>query len=160
MQIGAHKVVSFDYTLKGEDGAIIESSQGSAPFSYIHGTGSLIPGLESALEGKTDGDEFTISVPPEQAYGERNESLVLALPRERFATDNAPEVGMRFHASTADGDTRMVTIVKVEDDTVTVDGNHPLAGATLVFAIVVRAVRSATSDELAHGHVHDPAHPH
>lgn len=160
MQISAHKVVSFDYTLKGEDGVTIESSQGSTPFSYIHGTGSLIPGLESALEGKTDGDEFTISVPPEQAYGERNESLVLALPRERLATDEEPEVGMHFHASTAEGSTRVVTIVKVEGDTITVDGNHPLAGVTLIFAIIVRAVRNATSEELAHGHVHDPAHPH
>lgn len=160
MQISEHKVVTFDYTLKDEEDVMIESSQGSAPFSYIHGTGSIIPGLESALEGKGDGDEFTVSVPPEQGYGERNESLVLELPRERFETDQEPEVGMRFHASTADGNTRVMTIVKVAGDNVTVDANHPLAGVTLVFAIAVRAVRPATSEELAHGHVHDPAHPH
>lgn len=160
MEINAHKVVTIDYTLRDDAGVLIESSEGSEPFSYIHGTGSIIRGLEAALEGKSPGDEVTVSVSPEDTYGRRDESLIQVLPRTRFQTHQRPEVGMRFQATTAGGDARVVTIVKVEGDSVTVDANHPLAGVTLVFAIVVRRVREATREELAHGHVHDPDNPH
>ena len=160
MEINTHKVVTIDYTLRDHEGVVIESSEGSQPFSYIHGTGSIIRGLEAALEGKSPGDEVSVSVAPEDAYGRRDESLVQVLQRERFETRQQPEVGMQFQATTAGGDRRVVTISKVEGDSITVDANHPLAGVTLVFAIIVRGVRDATREELAHGHVHDPHNPH
>ena len=156
MQIGKDKVVTIDYTLEDNDGTVIDSSEGGDPFSYIHGVGGAIPGLEAALEGKSAGDELSVSLTPDQAYGERDETLVQVIAKDRFETEGELEVGMQFRASTNAGETRVVTITKVDHDDITVDGNHPLAGVTLNFAVVVRHVRDATEEELAHGHVHHP----
>ena len=160
MQIKRNTVVTIDYTLHDDAGSLIESSEGHDPYSYIHGIGATIPGLEAALEGKETGEELTVSLPPEQAYGERNEELVQTVPRERFKFGGELAAGMQFHASTEAG-TRVVTVTKIEGEEVTVDGNHPLAGATLTFAVTVREVREASAEELEHGHIHGPgAHEH
>lgn len=153
MQVAKHKVVTIDYTLTDGKGAVIGTSQGGEPFSYIHGTGSIIPGLEHALEGKSPGDTVAVSIPPEEAYGERDESLMVVIPRDRFEAAGGVEVGMQFE-TVAETGRRVVTVVKVEGDEVTVDANHPLAGATLNFDVTVVDVRDATSVELSHGHVH------
>ncbi len=153
MEISKHKVVTISYTLTDDGGAVIESSKGSGPFSYIHGVGATIPGLEDALEGKSTGDTLTVSIPPEQAYGERNESLVQIVPRARFETSKDLEVGMRFQTS-AEAGAPVVTVIQVDGDEITIDGNHPLAGTTLVFAVAVVDVRDATSEEISHGHIH------
>jgi FKBP-type peptidyl-prolyl cis-trans isomerase SlyD len=153
MRITTHKVVTMDYTLTDEAGRVIDSSEGRDPFSYIHGTGSLIRGVESALDGKSPGDSFKVTISPKQGYGERDESLVEAIPRKMFQSDRDLEPGMRFQTSSDPG-ALVVTVVRIEDDTVTVDGNHPLAGVTLIFAIAVRNVREATAEELSHGHIH------
>lgn len=160
MQIAKHKVVTIDYKLTDGSGNVIESSQGGDAFSYVHGMGATIPALETAMEGKSPGDTLTVSLSPEHAYGERNESLVQVVPRERFETDNDLTVGMRFQTS-AEEEPRVVTVMKIDHDGITVDGNHPLAGATLNFAIAIVEVRDATDDEINHGHVHDPeTHDH
>lgn len=160
MQVAKHKVVTIDYTVKDTAGDVIDSSDGGEPLAYIHGTGNLIPGLESALEGKSEGDSVNASIPPEQAYGERDEDLVQAVPRELFQTgEQELHPGMRFQAQSDEGP-QVVTVVEVGDEEVTVDANHPLAGATLNFDVTVVGVRDATSEELDHGHVHGPGGHH
>ncbi|MDX1487684.1 MAG: peptidylprolyl isomerase [Acidiferrobacterales bacterium] len=153
MQITRHKVVTIDYTLQDQTGSLIESSEGRDPYCYIHGIGSTIPGLETALEGKSAGAELNVSLPPEQAYGERDEELVQVVSRDSFKAVGELKPGMQFNAATENG-THVVTVTGIEGDDVTVDGNHPLAGATLTFAVTVRDVRDASEEELAHGHVH------
>jgi FKBP-type peptidyl-prolyl cis-trans isomerase SlyD len=152
MQIGKEKVVTIDYTLTDDQGEILDTSQGQEPLTYMHGAGSIIPGLEAALEGKVAGDKLQVKVAPADGYGERDEELVQAIPRNRFPGGDI-NVGMRFHAQGSAG-SQAVTVVAVDDRNVTVDANHPLAGVTLSFDVQVREVRQATEDELKHGHVH------
>jgi FKBP-type peptidyl-prolyl cis-trans isomerase SlyD len=153
MQIEKNKVVSIDYTLTDSSGELLDSSAGKEPLSYIHGTGSLIPGLESVLEGKGVGDELQVSVPPEDGYGVRDEALISSVRRDQLKELDSLQEGVMFGMEDDSG-TRIYTIVKIEDETVTVDGNHPLAGKTLNFAVTVQEVREASDEELDHGHVH------
>jgi FKBP-type peptidyl-prolyl cis-trans isomerase SlyD len=150
-----NRVVTLHYILRDAEGRQIESSDGRAPLSYLHGKGNIIPGLERALAGKSAGDKVDVTVPPEQGYGRRNEALVQTLPRSRFAGDAPLSPGMQVRATGPQG-ARLVTVVRVERDFVTVDGNHPLAGRTLVFSVEIAEVRKATHEEVSHGHVHGP----
>jgi FKBP-type peptidyl-prolyl cis-trans isomerase SlyD len=153
MQIGNQMVVTIDYTLTDDQGKVLDTSQDSEPLTYIQGSGNIIPGLETALEGKTAGDAVKVTVAPAQGYGERDEELVLEVPRDRFPVDGEITVGMRFNAQGAGG-THEVTVTEVDDKNVTVDANHPLAGVTLSFDVKIVEVRQATAEELKHGHVH------
>ena len=152
MQIGTHKVVSIHYTLRDNDGNIIDSSDGAAPLTYIQGIGNLILGMEEGLEGKSKGDKVDIKVSPEKGYGVRNDEMIQQVPKSAFG-DQDVKPGMQFQAQTGHG-TQVVTITEIGTDTVTVDGNHPLAGVELNFAVEVISIREATKDELDHGHVH------
>jgi FKBP-type peptidyl-prolyl cis-trans isomerase SlyD len=160
MQVAKEKVVRIHYTLTDEQGDLLDSSEGHEPLTYLHGAGTIVPGLESALEGKAAGDKLTVTVPPEEGYGSRDDELIQAVPRDRFPAEDL-EVGMRFHARGED-DSRIVTITAIDDQNVTVDANHPLAGVTLAFDVTVVEVRDATAEELHHGHVHGEggAHDH
>ena len=153
MQIAKNKVISIDYTLTDAQGTELDSSHGRGPFAYIHGTGNIIPGLEAALEGKSMGDQVNAVIPPENAYGTRDESLVQELPRSQFDTDQDIQVGMQFQAM-SEGGPRVVTVVSVDAENVTIDANHPLAGVTLHFDVTVKEIREASGEELNHGHVH------
>jgi FKBP-type peptidyl-prolyl cis-trans isomerase SlyD len=160
MQIGNQKVVTLNYTLKDDAGNVIDQSQ-DGNFSYLQGASNIIPGLERALEGKQAGDQFSVSIPPAEAYGERDESRVQAVPREMFPEDAEVAPGVQFHAQGPDGQSLVVTVVKTVEDTVTVDGNHPLAGVQLNFDVTVTDVRDALPEEIDHGHVHGPGgHQH
>ena len=160
MRIGKDKVVAIDYTLTGSDGAVIDSSQGHEPLTYLHGAGNIVPGLERALEGKSAGDQVTATVEPDQGYGQKNPALVQPVPRAQFPGVKDIAVGQQFQAQTNHGP-RVVTVVDVSPDTVTVDANHPLAGETLNFDVKVVDVRDATQQELDHGHAHGPGgHQH
>jgi FKBP-type peptidyl-prolyl cis-trans isomerase SlyD len=155
MQIEARKVVTLNYTLTDNDGNVIDkSSDGS--FAYLHGANNIIPGLENALEGKSAGDSLNVSVVPEEGYGERDPAKTQPVPRNMFPEDTEVEVGMQFHAQGPNGETLVVTVAAIEEDTVMVDGNHPLAGVELNFAVEVMGVREASREELEHGHVHGP----
>jgi FKBP-type peptidyl-prolyl cis-trans isomerase SlyD len=153
MAVAKDKVVSIDYTLKSDEGQVLDTSSGKPPLAYLHGAGNIIPGLEEALEGKAAGDQLNVQIPPERAYGSRDEKLVQAVPRTAF--EGAPELqrGMQFQANTNMGP-RLLTIVEVAPDKITVDANHPLAGVTLNFDVKVVDVRDATAEELSHGHPH------
>jgi FKBP-type peptidyl-prolyl cis-trans isomerase SlyD len=159
MQVAKNKVISIDYTLTDAQGTELDSSQGRGPFAYIHGIGNIIPGLEAALEGKSKGDQVNAVIPPENAYGARDEALVQQLPRSQFDTDQDIQVGMQFQAMSEAGP-RVVTVVSIADDNVTIDANHPLAGVTLHFDVTVKDIREATGEELDHGHAHGPDDHH
>ncbi|WP_426209420.1 FKBP-type peptidyl-prolyl cis-trans isomerase [Pseudomonas sp. TWR2-1-1] len=161
MTIAANKAVSIEYTLTNDDGDVIDSSTGGAPLVYLQGAGNIIPGLEKALEGKAVGEELTVTVEPEDAYGEYSAELVSTLSASMFEGVDQLEVGMQFHASAPDGQMQIVTIRDLDGDDVTVDGNHPLAGQRLTFKVKVVAVRDASEEEVAHGHVHgEGGHQH
>jgi FKBP-type peptidyl-prolyl cis-trans isomerase SlyD len=156
MQIENHKVVSIDYTLRDDNGNIIDQSHGGE-FCYLHGAANIIPGLENALAGKVSGDELSVSIPAEEGYGLRDEAKTQVVPRNMFPDDVEIEVGMPFHAEGPEGQMLMVTVAAIDGDQITVDGNHPLAGENLHFEVTVRDVRDASAEELEHGHVHDSA---
>lgn len=153
MQIANRHAVSFHYTLTDGQGNVIDSSDGREPLAYIHGEGHIVPGLEKALEGRSVGDQFKVDVAPEEGYGPRHPELVQVVPRAAFQGVDDLQPGMQFQGRNDQGAIN-VTISKIEGDNVTVDGNHPLAGQTLHFAVEITGVREATDDELAHGHVH------
>ncbi len=148
MVIAKDKMVAIDYTLKDKDGKVIDSSKDAGALEYLHGHGNLISGLEKELEGKSAGDSFSVTIPPEEAYGTYNKELVVNVPKDQFDTDVEIEVGMQFQANTAGGG-QIVTVTAVTDKEVTVDANHPLAGQTLYFDVTVASVREATPEELA-----------
>lgn len=155
MQIADKMVVTIDYTLKDDNGNILDSSS-EGNFAYLHGSNNIIPGLENALIGKSTGDEVEVTVSPAEGYGERNDSMVQAVPRDMFDSEQEIEVGMQFHAQSPEGDMVVVTVTDVDTDDITVDGNHPLAGMNLNFGVKVVDVREATAEEMDHGHVHGP----
>ena len=130
------------------------SSEGREPLDYIHGSGQIIPGLESALEGRSRGEEFSVVIEPENGYGNRNETLVHEVPKTEFETPDEIEVGMQFRVGD-EGGTLVMVVAGIGDDVVTLDGNHPLAGVTLSFDISIADVREATEEEIkASQHVH------
>jgi FKBP-type peptidyl-prolyl cis-trans isomerase SlyD len=153
MNISDNCVASFHYTLTDSTGQVLDSSIDQEPLSYLHGAGNIIPGLEQALVGKTVGDKLKVSVNAAEAYGERDDSMIQELPNSMFSGVDKIEVGMEFHAETEHG-LQVVTVTAVENDTVTIDGNHPLAGVDLNFDVEITEVRSATEDEIEHGHAH------
>ncbi|WP_416140103.1 FKBP-type peptidyl-prolyl cis-trans isomerase [Halomonas sp. HK25] len=160
MQIAQNSVVAFHYTLTNDAGEVLDSSEGREPLTYLHGAGNIIPGLEKELEGRQAGDALNAVVAPGEGYGEKQEQLVQEVPRDAFQGVEGIEPGMQFQAQTQGGPL-MVTVTKIEGDTVTVDGNHPLAGQTLNFAVEIASVREASEEELEHGHVHgEGGHQH
>jgi FKBP-type peptidyl-prolyl cis-trans isomerase SlyD len=160
MKIARDSVVSIDYTLTDDKGEVLDSSKGQKPLDYLHGHGQIVPGLERELEGKQLGDSFKVDVAPKDGYGEHNPRRIVQVPRTELPSDLAPEIGMQLAAEGPDGEVVPLWITAVTDSQVTLDGNHPLAGQTLHFAIDIRGVREATKEELTHGHVHGPGHEH
>lgn len=159
MLIKDNMVVSIHYTLKNDEGQVLDSSQGREPLSYLHGNNNIIPGLENALTGKEIGEQFNISIPPEDGYGVRDERLIQVLPKTAFEGIDLVEPGMQFQARSDQG-VQIITVTSVDGDRVTVDGNHALAGEVLNFEIEVTHIRPATEEELTHGHVHGPGGNH
>lgn len=155
MKVEKNKVVSINYTLTDDSGEVLDSSEGGEPLAYLHGQGNLIPGLETELEGKSEGDTFRTAIDPADGYGEYNDALIAEVPRDRFTGVDEINVGMEFQAQTSDGGSQIVRVTEVSDEAVKVDANHPLAGQTLHFDVTVAGVRDATEEELEHGHVHD-----
>ena len=151
MNVSKGRVVTFDYTLKDDGGVVLDSTEGDEPMEYMHGRGDLIAGLERALEGKEAGAFLQdIVVEPADGYGDYYPQLVAEVERDSFPDDCEIEVDMQFEADGPDG-ARIVTVTKIDGDTITVDGNHPLAGKTLRFDVKVLNVREATEEEKARG---------
>jgi len=159
MHIAQNSVVAMHYKLTDDDGKTIDSSEGRDPLHYLHGAGNIVPGLEKEMSGKKAGDKFEVKVSPEEGYGIRRDEMVQEIPKTAFKAEGELEIGMRFQAQTPNG-AQIFEITKIEGETITVDGNHPLAGQSLNFAIEVTEVREATQEEIEHGHVHGPGGHH
>ncbi len=159
MSISQDQVVSIHYTLRDEAGDIIDRSPEGEPLAYLHGRGNLIPGLERELTGRKPGDRLQVEIAPADAYGEYDRELVQRVPRRALKGIADVRIGMRLQAQTPEGP-RAVTVTQISGDLVTLDGNHPLAGKKLHFEVEIAAVRPATEEELAHGHVHGPGGHH
>lgn len=140
------------YAVKDKEDNLIDSSYDSEPLVLLQGSKFLIEGLENALIDHEKGDTFEVAVDAENAYGPRHDGLVQRIGNEMFA-DFDVEVGMQLRATTDNGEQTVIVIDK-DDESVTVDGNHPLAGVDLRFDVEILDVRAATEDEIAHGHVH------
>lgn len=151
--IADFKAVEIHYTLTNTAGEVIDSSADLDPLPYIHGIEALVPGLEKELAGKSVGDKIIASVSPAEGYGEKNPEMTQAIPRELFEFDGDIEIGMRFEAEAANG-VELVTVIGLDEQTITIDANHPLAGETLNFDVEIISIRDATAEELEHGHIH------
>jgi len=173
MQIIKNAVALIRYTLKDDEGNVIDTSEeikndeGEViaerrdPLAYLHGAGGIIPGLESALAGKTTGESIEVRIEPADGYGEKSDKMVQTVPRDMMPEGVELEVGMQLQGQTTEGNAQPFTIVGLTNTDVTLDGNHPLAGVALNFAVEVVEVRQATEEELTHGHVHGPGgHEH
>lgn len=154
MNITDNSIVTLHFTVSTTDGTQIDSSRDKEPMVYMQGSQYLIKGLEDELMDKQAGDTFELNVAPELAYGERHDELVQMVPKSMFEGMEV-EVGMTFRATTDDGE-QSVMIIDITDEDVVVDGNHPLAGVELHFAVEVLDVRTPTAEEIDHGHPHGP----
>lgn len=159
MQVAQDRVVTIAYTLKDDEGNVLDSSENHGDLAYIHGHQNIVEGLEDALEGKDIGDTVTTTVEPEKGYGDRHDQLVFTVPRSNMP-DGDLEVGMQFAAQDKEGNQQVVTLVDIGDEEVQLDANHPLAGQTLHFNVTVNDIREASDEEVEHGHVHDGSQDH
>ncbi|MCA9563817.1 MAG: peptidylprolyl isomerase [Myxococcales bacterium] len=153
-------VITFHYTLKDDDGEVLDTSIDEEPMAALQGAQNVVPGLEKALAGKKAGDKFSVSVSPEEGYGEKAGPGPQAVSKDQFPDDVDVEAGMMFLAEGDDGHPFPLWVTDVTKTEVMVDTNHPLAGQTLHFDIEVLAVRKATAEEMDHGHVHGPGGHH
>ncbi len=144
MKITKDMTVSLEYTLKDDSGKILDSSSEVGAMEYIHGYNMIIPGLEKALEGKEENEEIDVSIPPELAYGDAHEDLIVETSKEQFPPNIELEVGMEFESGQ-----HTVRITKIEGDAITIDANHPLAGETLHCQAKILEVRPTTEAELS-----------
>ncbi|GIU19913.1 MULTISPECIES: peptidylprolyl isomerase [unclassified Shewanella] len=153
MSIKDDSVVQFNYTLRDEQGEVLETNEGLDPIAYLHGHDNMMPGVEDALTGKEVGAKFSVTLPASETYGERNEDCEQRVSVKHLQGASVWKPGMRALINTDQGQ-RQVTILKVGKFMATVDINHPLAGRELTFDLEVMDVRDATSEEIAHGHAH------
>jgi len=154
MQVADKKAVSISYTLKDDAEKVLDTSEGRAPLVYLHGTGSIVPGLEKALEGKQVGDEVHVDLAAADAYGHRDEKKIRKVPLRKLPAGKVA-VGMRYRLQT-DGGPVSALVTAIQGDYATIDANHPLADMNLHFDVKIIDVRDATPDELDHGHAHGP----
>lgn len=159
-KIATNKVVTLSYTLRDDDGEVIDQSQEGSPLLYLHGARNIVPGLEEQLEGVSEGESINATVSPEKGYGPRI-GQAQEVPRKLFPADAELAAGMQVVAHDDQGRQIPFFITGITDDTITVDPNHPLAGETLHFEVTVESLRDATEEEIEHGHPHGPGgHQH
>jgi FKBP-type peptidyl-prolyl cis-trans isomerase SlyD len=147
VKIDENVYVAIDYRLTLESGEEFDRSPEGSPLGFVTGTGSIIPGLENALSGRSEGESFQVTVEPEEGYGPVQRELFQAIPRDRFPGDLEIAPGMSFHARGPRGPVAL-TVVSVDRDHVNVDLNHPLAGKRLTFDVTVQEVREPLPHEL------------
>lgn len=153
MQIAPNKAVTIHYTLRDGAGVQLDSTREREPHAYLHGHHNLLPALEAQLAGRAVGDTLSVTLTPEQAYGERRDGATTRVPMKHLVTQGKLVPGQVVAVRTDRG-LRRVVVGKVGKFNVDVDLNHPLAGKTLVYEIEILSVRDASAEEIAHGHVH------
>jgi len=153
MQVSKNSVVTLSFELSDSTGKLLDKSD--QPISYLHGGyDGIFPAVEEALEGVAQGGTIAVTLDPDNAFGEYEDELVRVEPRDAFPMEGI-EVGMQFQAGAEGSDEDLVfTVTEITTESVVIDGNHPLAGQTLLFKGTVEGVRPATAEELGHGHVH------
>jgi len=144
-------VVGIDYRLTVSDGTEVDSTADRGPMEYLHGHRNIVPGLENELEGHEVGDSFEITIGPEEGYGAHDPERIVQVGREQLGFE--PEVGAVVAARLPDGREQHLLIAEIEGETVTLDGNHPLAGQTLHFEVSVASIRAASDEEISNGSV-------
>ena len=152
-------VVSMEYTLH-VDGELLDTSEGQGPLQFLAGCDNIISGLENEMLGMEIGDSKNVVVQPADGYGEFDEEAFMDVPRKDFPSDMKVEVDAELTVRDDEGNARYARVDGIENETVRLDFNHPLAGAKLHFNVKVVALREPTEEELAHGHVHDAGHHH
>jgi FKBP-type peptidyl-prolyl cis-trans isomerase SlyD len=151
MRVKYGRVVRIDYLVRVATGQVVETSSARGPIEYLHGSGQILPALERALEGLSEGGQAAFSIAPEEAYGQRREDNVVSLPKGLFPSDVQLEVGLCLYARASGGQSYPITVKEVKDDMVLVDLNHPLAGERLFFEVNIRGVRPAGNQEIFSG---------
>jgi FKBP-type peptidyl-prolyl cis-trans isomerase SlyD len=147
------KVIGFHYTLKDSEGTTIDSSVGSTPLLFLEGSGMIIPGLEKDLLAMNVGDKKNIEVKADDAYGQKRDDMIITVEKSQFPEGTEINPGDQFRVN-QDPNMPPFTVLSVEDEKVTLDGNHPLAGIDLFFDVEITESRDATEEEIAHGHAH------
>lgn len=147
------RVIAFNYVLKNTKGDLIDASEPNQPMPFLTGRSQIIPGLESEIIKLSEGEKKQIAVPAAQAYGEVRADMVMEVPKQELEHLKDLQVGSHLQLQLGEG-VKIVTVSKISETHVTLDGNHPLAGTDLVFDIEVALVREATADEVLHGHAH------
>lgn len=144
-------VVSLHYQLSNGFGELIDSSQGELPLVYMHNTNAILASLERELTGKRAGEHVAVTIYPEDGYGYSDESLIAEWPRKAIEDVQDLIIGMRFRALSKDGESQLVTLTEIREDTVVLDANHPLAGQVLNFTVAIVNVREPTELEIEQG---------
>jgi FKBP-type peptidyl-prolyl cis-trans isomerase SlyD len=152
-------VVTMEYSLT-VDGEVIDSSDDGGPIQFIQGEGNIVPGLESALYGMAIGQNKMVVVPPGEGYGEEDPEAVADIPRDEFPSQIPLEPGIELQLRNHDGEVLDAFIESVNEETVQLNFNHPLAGKDLHFDVKIVGLRQATAEELDHGHVHEEGLTH
>jgi FKBP-type peptidyl-prolyl cis-trans isomerase SlyD len=159
MRVDDALVVSMEYTLQVE-GKVMDTSEGHEPLEFIQGQGHIIPGLEQALYGMAIGESKSVVVGAKERYGEVDAAAFMDVPRGEFPPDVPAAVGTELELRDKSGQAVYARIQTVADDNIRLDMNHPLAGKELHFDVTIAALRPATAEEIAHGHVHAAGHDH
>jgi FKBP-type peptidyl-prolyl cis-trans isomerase SlyD len=161
LKVADNVVVSLDYVLTLDDDREVDRSDKDAPMEYLHGFNNIVPGLENELNGMTVGDKKEVIVKPEFGYGERDPDGLTEFPRDTFPSSLNLEIGEPVMMREKEGgESFQAYVTELRTDTILLDFNHPLAGETLHFRIRIAGLREPTSEELTHGHVHNPDHKH
>ena len=160
LTVANNVVVSLDYTLRLDDGEVVDTSSGQDALEFLQGHGQIIPGLEQALYGMAVGEEKEVEVAPSEGYGETNSEAFQPVPRDTFPPDLDLTEGMGLHLRDETGKVVVAYVAEIRPEAVLLDLNHPLAGETLFFQVKIADLRPATSEELVHGHVHSAGHEH
>jgi len=160
MSVGMNKVITFNYTLKDEEGTLLDSSSNKEPMAFLSGNNQIIPKLEEALNGMIIGSKKNVKVSAADAYGEYSEDAIQKVKKDQFPEEANIEVGMTYIANSPDGKQMPFLVSEINDQDITINFNHPLAGKNLEFDVELLDVRDATSEEMQHGHVHGPGGHH
>lgn len=152
-------VVSMEYTLH-VDGELLDSSEGHGPLQFLAGHGNIVVGLEDAMAGMKIGESKDVVVAPADGYGEFDEEAIMDVPRDQFPKDMKLEEDMELTVRDDSGEGRYARVESIEEQTVRLNFNHPLAGEKLHFNVKVVALREPSNEELDHGHVHEGGHHH
>lgn len=147
------RVLAFNYVLTGPDGNVLDASESGQPLPFLEGAGQILPKLEEEIKDLKEGDKKTVKLTAAEAYGEMKENMFMDVPKEELAHLPQLEVGSHLRLELSGG-AHIVRVSKITDTHVTLDGNHPLAGQALEFAIEMVLIREATTEEVLHGHPH------